>query len=170
MWKSHVKNSLCWDFFCVNDNKDVDVKCLQTMICIIWYNNLILFGNAKTQEKIFTIITYNTTNGISTLKKHVNLDHYTIAKMLQLSRYATHKPLCFSGFTCRRQRNSLYQWTWNSNCKAVTTACHLVPYSLSAAPAFLLLEQEGDQWETMYLCNVLIACLMCAPFIWELSK
>jgi len=83
MWKSHVKNSLCWDFFCVNDNKDVDVKCLQTMTCIIWYNNPILLGNAKTQEKIFTIITYNTTNGITTLKKHMNLDHYTIAKMFE---------------------------------------------------------------------------------------
>jgi hypothetical protein len=36
-------------FFCVNDNKNVDVKCLQTMTCIICSNNPIFFGNIKTQ-------------------------------------------------------------------------------------------------------------------------
>jgi len=35
MWKSHGIICLCCVFFCVNDNKDVDVKCPQTMTCII---------------------------------------------------------------------------------------------------------------------------------------
>ncbi len=35
MWKSHGIICLCYVFFCVNDNKDVDVKCPQTMTCII---------------------------------------------------------------------------------------------------------------------------------------
>jgi hypothetical protein len=29
-WKSHNGNATCWAFYCVNDNKEVDVKFLQT--------------------------------------------------------------------------------------------------------------------------------------------
>jgi hypothetical protein len=77
MWKSYGRNSLCW-VFCVNDNKDVDVKCPQTMRCILCYNSFVLFCNLKTQAKNGLII-YNTTNGITTLKKHVNIDQIIIA-------------------------------------------------------------------------------------------
>ncbi len=31
IWKSHGKNSICLVFFCVNDNKYVDLKCFQTI-------------------------------------------------------------------------------------------------------------------------------------------
>jgi len=34
--------------FCVNDNKDVDLKCPQTMKCIFCYSIPILFCNPKT--------------------------------------------------------------------------------------------------------------------------
>jgi hypothetical protein len=67
-------------FFHVNDKKDVDVKCPQSMRCILCYSNLVLFLNFKTQTKKGLII-HNTTNGIITLKNHVNTDHSIIVKI-----------------------------------------------------------------------------------------
>jgi hypothetical protein len=55
-------------FLCVNNSNDVDVKCSQTMKCILCYKSSILFCNFKTQTKK-SLIMYNTTNGITTLKK-----------------------------------------------------------------------------------------------------
>jgi hypothetical protein len=63
-------------------NKDVDVKCPQTMRCILCYNSPILFCNPKTQARKGLII-YNKTNGIITLKKHVNVNDSIIAKMFE---------------------------------------------------------------------------------------
>jgi len=54
-------------FLGVNDNKDVDVKCPQTMRYILCYSNLVLFCNLKIQTRKGLII-YYTTNGITTLK------------------------------------------------------------------------------------------------------
>jgi len=68
IWKTHDKKSLCWVFFGVNHNKNVEVKCLQTLSCILCYNSPILFCNPKTQARKGLII-YNITNGITTLKK-----------------------------------------------------------------------------------------------------
>jgi hypothetical protein len=42
-----------------------------------------LICNLKTQTRKGSIF-YNTTNGITTLKKHVNDDHYIIAKMFKV--------------------------------------------------------------------------------------
>jgi hypothetical protein len=42
------------------------------MHCIICYNSPILNLNSKAQVR------YNTTNGITTLKEHVNVDHSII--------------------------------------------------------------------------------------------
>jgi hypothetical protein len=67
-------------FFCVNDNEDVDMKCPQTMKCITCYNSQVLIHNLKIQTRKHLII-YNTINGITTLKKHVNANHFIIAKM-----------------------------------------------------------------------------------------
>jgi hypothetical protein len=68
-------------FYCENDNKNVDLKCLQTMKCFqVCYNILVLFCNHKIRTRKGPIL-YNTTNGITTLKKHVNVNHYIIAKM-----------------------------------------------------------------------------------------
>ncbi len=66
----------------MNDNKDVNVKCQQTMRCIFCYNNPILFCNPKTQARKSRII-YNTTNGITTLKKHVNANDFITANMFE---------------------------------------------------------------------------------------
>jgi hypothetical protein len=38
-WKANNINVLCWAFYCVNDNKEVNVTTLQTMHCIFYHNN-----------------------------------------------------------------------------------------------------------------------------------
>jgi hypothetical protein len=68
-WKlGHNRNATCWPFYCVNDNKKVDVKFLQIMKYILCYINPMLVSNIKTQAKK-NLILYNTTNGIIALKK-----------------------------------------------------------------------------------------------------
>ncbi len=76
-WRENNKNALCWAFYCVNDNKEVNVITPQTMRCIFCHNNPILNVNPKTQAKKKLTI-YNTTNGIATLRKYVNSNHYNI--------------------------------------------------------------------------------------------
>jgi len=73
-WKTNNKNALCWAVKYVNDNKEVDFIALQIMCCILCYNSPILNLNPKIQARKKLII-YNTINGITTLKKHVNLNH-----------------------------------------------------------------------------------------------
>jgi hypothetical protein len=46
----------------------------QTMHCILCHNNPILNVNPKTQDRK-GLITYNATNGIVALMKHVNSNH-----------------------------------------------------------------------------------------------
>jgi hypothetical protein len=55
----------------------VNVIVPQTMRCIFCHNNPILNINPKTQAGKKLII-YNTTNDITALRKHVNLNHFTI--------------------------------------------------------------------------------------------
>jgi hypothetical protein len=52
------------------------------MKCITCYNSPSLFCNHKTQTRKGLIL-YNTTNIITTLKKHVNANHSIIAKMFE---------------------------------------------------------------------------------------
>jgi hypothetical protein len=58
------------------------VKCPQTTKCILRYNSPILFCNFKTQARKHFILN-NITNGITSLKKHVNVDHSIKAKMFE---------------------------------------------------------------------------------------
>ncbi len=67
-WKPNSKNALCWAFYYVNNNKEVDLIVLQIMHCIFWYNNPILNLNSKNQGKKGLII-YNITNGLITFFK-----------------------------------------------------------------------------------------------------
>jgi hypothetical protein len=62
-WKQDSINALWWSFYCVNENKLVDVKCYQLMRCILCYVNMILITHAKTQARK-SLILYSTTNGI----------------------------------------------------------------------------------------------------------
>ncbi len=81
-WRHDSRNALCWSFYCVNDNKLVDVKCFQLMRCNICYANLILIINAKTQARKGLILC-NFTNGINALKKHVYAYHCVISKIFK---------------------------------------------------------------------------------------
>ncbi len=48
-WKSNSRNALCWAFYCVNDNKEVDLITPQIMRCILCHNSLVLNLTPKTQ-------------------------------------------------------------------------------------------------------------------------
>jgi hypothetical protein len=65
-WRHDSRNALCWSFYCVNNNKLVDVKCFQLMKCIFCHFNLILITNAKTQARKVLIL-YSNANGIIAL-------------------------------------------------------------------------------------------------------
>jgi hypothetical protein len=41
-WGANNINELCWAFYCVNDNKEVNITTPQTMHCIICHNNSLL--------------------------------------------------------------------------------------------------------------------------------
>jgi hypothetical protein len=46
-WKGNSINALCWAFYCVNNNKEVNAIDPQTMRCILCQNNPILNINPK---------------------------------------------------------------------------------------------------------------------------
>ncbi len=81
-FENHMVKKLCLVVFCVNNNKDVDVNYLQTMWCILCYNNQVLFCNPKIQANK-GLIKDNITNGITSLENHVNADHFIIAKFFE---------------------------------------------------------------------------------------
>jgi len=85
-WKRNSNNALCWAFYCVNDNKEVNVTTPEIMHCIVCHNNPILNVNPKTQARKGLII-YNAINGIATLRKHVNSDHFNVLKNFEENFY-----------------------------------------------------------------------------------
>jgi hypothetical protein len=77
-WRANYNiNELCWAFYCVNDNKEVNLISPQTMQCIIYHNNPILNLNPKPQARKGLII-YNTITNITTLRKHVNSYYFNV--------------------------------------------------------------------------------------------
>jgi len=60
---------LCWAFYCVNDNKEVDLITLQIVHYIICHNHPILNLNSKNQARR-RLIVYNTTNSTTTSRKN----------------------------------------------------------------------------------------------------
>jgi hypothetical protein len=51
IWKPHGRISLCWGFYCVNDNAKVGLINTQIMHCIFCYQNPIIGINPRTQAK-----------------------------------------------------------------------------------------------------------------------
>jgi hypothetical protein len=82
IWRGHNMNSLCWAIYCVNDGKKVEIGSHQIMRCIMCYDNVVNIPNWKTKERR-GLITYYKTYGITTLKKHVNANHFAIAKKFE---------------------------------------------------------------------------------------
>jgi hypothetical protein len=75
--RKNSKTALCRAFYCVNDNKKVNIIILQIMHCILCHNNPILNLNPKPQTRKGLFI-YKKTNGIIALRKHVNLNHHNV--------------------------------------------------------------------------------------------
>jgi hypothetical protein len=51
IWKTHGKTSLCWTFYYVKDNVEVDLINTQIMHCILSYQNLVIGINPRTQAR-----------------------------------------------------------------------------------------------------------------------
>lgn len=75
-WKGNKMNSLCWNFYCVNDKKEVDGDNPQGMKWHIFcYNNLGIVINPRTQARKCLIFHYIKTNGIIELIKRLDAKH-----------------------------------------------------------------------------------------------
>jgi len=66
IWKPHGITSLCWSFYCVNDNAKVDLVNIKVMRCILCHQNPVIGINPRTQMKK-GLISYCKTNGITFL-------------------------------------------------------------------------------------------------------
>jgi hypothetical protein len=51
IWRGHNKKSICWDFYCVNDDKEVHPRNCQIMKCLFFYNSLVHALIPNTKEK-----------------------------------------------------------------------------------------------------------------------
>jgi hypothetical protein len=76
-WKPHGRISLCWIFYYVNDNVKIDLENTLIMHCIRCYQNLVIGINPKIWMRKRSI-SYYKTNGITSLKKHVDANHSLI--------------------------------------------------------------------------------------------
>jgi hypothetical protein len=66
----------------VNDGKKVEGASHQVMKCILCYVNLVNVPNPRTKERK-DFKTYYKTYGIIALKKHVDANHFIIAKKIE---------------------------------------------------------------------------------------
>jgi hypothetical protein len=66
----------------VNDGKEVEIASHQVMKCILCYDNIVNISNPRTKERK-GLITYYKTYGIIVLKKHVDANHFIIAKKIE---------------------------------------------------------------------------------------
>lgn len=66
-WKLHRTTSLCWVFYYVNDNQEVNVKHANIMCHILCYNGMVNICNPRTQARN-ELISYYKTNGVTSLK------------------------------------------------------------------------------------------------------
>jgi hypothetical protein len=66
IWKPHGKISLCWNFYCVNNNVDVDLVNTKIMCCNLCYQNPVIGINTRIQARK-GLISYYKTNGITFL-------------------------------------------------------------------------------------------------------
>ncbi len=66
----------------MNDGKEVEVASHKVMTCILCYDDAINIPNPKTKERKGLITCYKT-YGINNFKKHVNANHFIIAKFFE---------------------------------------------------------------------------------------
>jgi len=80
-WKPHYSTSFTWAFFKVNNNELMDLDYNQIMRYIICHNDFvgpkILIMCTKCKKRL---ISYDKTNGIIVMRKHVDVNHYALLK------------------------------------------------------------------------------------------
>jgi hypothetical protein len=81
-WKPHERTLLCWALYCENDNTNVDLENPAIMHCILCHKNLVNATNPRTQSRR-RLISHFKTNGITSFRKHVDVDHGPIAKIFE---------------------------------------------------------------------------------------
>ncbi len=68
---------MCWGFFCVNENVEVDSGNTQIMRCTLCYQNLAIGINLETQMKKGLVFYYKK-NGMKILLKYVDAKYILI--------------------------------------------------------------------------------------------
>jgi hypothetical protein len=81
-WRGYNRNALCLSFLCVNDNKEIDNKCHQLMRCFPHYHEPIKTCHKRTKPRKCLIFYYKT-NGITSLKNHVDANHVVLYKKIE---------------------------------------------------------------------------------------
>ncbi len=83
-WRPHGRNFPTLAFLCVNDESLVDVKVPQVFCCIFSYNRLLghVILEQKTRLKK-NLVLYFKSNELTTLEKHVIVDHGLITKKIE---------------------------------------------------------------------------------------
>jgi hypothetical protein len=51
IWKGHNRNLICWAFYCVNDDRKIDLGNPQAMRCLFCYNSCMRAFNPNTKNK-----------------------------------------------------------------------------------------------------------------------
>ncbi len=82
LWKLEGRNALCWSFFCINDSKPLNLEHPQVMRCLLCYNAPMNVSNPRTHARK-GLISYYQTNGMTSLEKHVDDDHFLIYQKLE---------------------------------------------------------------------------------------
>ncbi len=73
---------MCWSFYYVKDNTQIDFEYTQIIHCILCYQEPIIGINSKTQGRKGLNFSYKR-NGITSFKKHVDAKHIIIVKMFE---------------------------------------------------------------------------------------
>jgi hypothetical protein len=83
LWKPHSHTSFTWAFLKVNNNQHVDLDHNQIMGCIFYHVDFvdleILAMHTRCRKGL---ITYHKTNDITTMKKHVDANHFALMRKL----------------------------------------------------------------------------------------
>jgi len=81
VWKPHSCNSITWTSYQVNNNQPIDLTQNQTMCFIVYHHQIvgpkILALHIRTQK---VLIAYHKSNGITIMKKHIEVEHNNFLK------------------------------------------------------------------------------------------
>ncbi len=83
VWKPHYCNSRTWVYFKVNNNQPMEISQNQIMKCVICQNDIIPLEILSMHTRCRKdLIAYHKSNGITTMKKHVDSNHSILLKKM----------------------------------------------------------------------------------------